>query len=105
MEQESIIQGTTEGSALLGNRAITKHLRLLDYPESSLRSMEKCGELTGLKMVQQCACTVKVFDLVHHCNHRTCSPCAKRRERRLGRQYLRSEERRVGKECRSRWWR
>lgn len=72
---------------LLGNSAITLHLQELGYPQKSIDSMLKCGTTTGFKMFSYCNCEFKVIPMTHHCNLRTCPICAKKRKRKIVRQY------------------
>lgn len=72
---------------LLGNSAITSHLKSLGYPEISLLSFLKCGARTGTRILSNCRCCTKVLELTHHCNLRVCPTCSKVRKRRLGRKY------------------
>jgi hypothetical protein len=89
MESESIIikPERSEGS-LLGQTAISEHLRRLGYPETSILSMLRCGESTGFFMTAQCACSAHSFVAKWNCNLRVCPSCAEKRKRRLRRKYM-----------------
>lgn len=83
---DQLIQQNPKGS-LFSNRAVTLHLQELGYPQKSIESMEKCGVSTGFRVLAACGCSTRVLSLKHHCNLRTCPECAKKRKRRIVRQY------------------
>jgi len=77
-----------EGS-LLGNNVITEHLRLLGYPETSINSMNRCGEKLGIRIFRNCdGCGTRGIDLEYHCSLRTCPNCAWVRKNRLRSKFL-----------------
>ena len=81
-------------SSLLGISAISEHLKLIGYPETSLNSMLRCGEPQQLKdgtpvyITSQCDCQTQSYKLNYNCNLRVCPKCAQKRKRRLKRKYL-----------------
>jgi len=77
-----------EGS-LFSNSAISKHLTKLGHPETSIKSMLRCGEKTGYKTLRICGkCGLDLICLSYHCNLRTCKDCALRRKKRIKDKYL-----------------
>lgn len=69
------------------NRVITSHLLELGYPQKSIDSMNKCGQSTGFSVLRSCGCKNEIICIKHHCSLRICPECAKRRARKIRRQY------------------
>jgi hypothetical protein len=91
MEQtlnEQVVQSSqrAEGS-LFTFSAISEHLRVLGYPETSLMSMQRCGNPSGQAMIRHCPTCGDycLLNMTHHCNLRTCEECSKIRQRKLKR--------------------
>lgn len=78
----------SEGSPLFILSSIISHLEELGYPEKGLKSIKKCGNPTGVSYFISCGCGTKELDAKHHCNNRSCPPCAKYRRNRILNQYL-----------------
>jgi hypothetical protein len=76
-----------EADPLFSNRVITLHLQELGYPQKSIDSMNKCGISTGFRVLRACGCKNQILPVKHHCCLRTCPDCAKKRKRRIIRQY------------------
>jgi hypothetical protein len=74
--------------SLFSITAISQHLQILGYPEKSINSMNRCGEVT-CQIIKVCPeCGPELKDLKHRCNLRTCPECSKIRKRRIRRKYL-----------------
>lgn len=73
--------------SLFNNTAISLHLQELGYPENSIRSMLRCGNLTGFRILKVCSCKNEILNMSHRCNLRTCPVCSKTRQRRIVRKY------------------
>jgi len=67
---------------------LMKELFELGYPVESIKSMQRCGFLTGFNVLKQCGCGNKAIPLKHHCNLRTCPECSKIRKRKVLRKYM-----------------
>lgn len=79
-----------KGSLFTLRNAISEHLIKLGYPETSLRSLNRCGVKTGMKMIRHCKDCGDNFliDLEHRCNLRTCHVCSEIRKKRILNKYL-----------------
>ncbi len=88
--QLQFCESTTEGSALVPLSAISSHLLSLGYPEKSLKSALKCGELTGFRFLKHCSnCgDTHLISCKHHCNLRVCPDCSITRQNRIKRLYM-----------------
>lgn len=68
--------------------AISSHLESLGYPETSLKSIKKCGVSSGFKIIARCGCGTRLIPLNYHCNNRVCPSCSKIRRNRILRKFL-----------------
>lgn len=83
MKLQQVVEKRPSEGALFIHKAISSELRLLNYPEDSIASMERCGHFTGELLFRECGCDVSPVRIVHNCNLRTCPRCSLRRKSRI----------------------
>lgn len=91
-QNRELSQSSGAEGSLFSNTAITSHLEEClierDYPETSLKSLKRCGLDTGFKIFRACECGTDYFSATWNCNSRICPRCALKRKRRLKRRFL-----------------
>lgn len=87
-ESRGVARDGSDTAYLLGNSAISSHLRDLGYSPKSLNSFLKCGQPNGEYVEEECKCGQFMRQLTWKCNLRVCPVCSLRRKRRVRGDFL-----------------